>query len=149
MEDLKMKPNYTLKSTVGQTLKANTSLETATKDKHYLYDFSILNNADIDDGKKQEIKAQIIKYTDIACREGMVFSPYDIYTSFGYYSGNFYVKAYPCYAEDGKRKYVIMRLVKLDVIFQERKSIYNDFKTVAEIHDRCESDYAIEELNIA
>ena len=144
-----MKPNYTLKTTVGQTLKANASLETANKDKHYLYDFSILNNADIDEDKKQEIKAQIIKYTDIAWRDHSLFSQSDIYTSFQWYSGECYVKAYPCYTEDGKRKYVIMRLVKLDVVFQERTSIYNDFETVAEIHERCESDYAIEELNIA
>ena len=144
-----MKPNYTLKTTIGQTLKANASLETATKDKHYLYDFSILNNAYIDDDQKQEIKAQIIKYTDVAWRNHSLFSQSDIYTSFQWYSGEYYVKAYPCYTEDGKRKYVIMRLVKLDVVFQERKSIYNDFETVSEIHERCESDYAIEELNIA
>ena len=146
-----MKPNYTLKTTIGQTLKANTILETAEKTKRFLYDFSMLYKTDIEDSTKKEIKAQIIKFTcnSIAFRNGMIFSQNDIYTAFNYYCGNYYVKAYPCYTEDGKQKYVIMRLVKLDVVFQERKSVYNDFETVAEIHEHCESDYEIEELNIA
>jgi len=144
-----MKPDYILKSTIGQTLKANPSLEMTEQNKRYLYDFSILYKTDIDDYKKQEIKAQIIKYVHIAFREGMVFSQYDLYTSFNYYSGNFYVKAYPCYADDGKQKYVIMQLVKLDITFQERKSIYDEFKTIEEIHEQCGHDYEIEELNIA
>ena len=144
-----MKPNYTLKTTVGQTLKANASLETATKDKRYLYDFSILYKTDIDEDKKQEIKAQIIKYTDIAWRDHSLFSQSDIYTSFQWYSGECYVKAYPCYTEDGKRKYVIMRLVKLDIVFKERKSVYDEFETALEVHECCNTDYAIEDLNIA
>jgi hypothetical protein len=144
-----MKPSYTLKTTIGQTLKANASLETANKNKQYLYDFSILYKADIDESKKQEIKAQIIKYSDIVWRDHTLFSQSDIYTSFQWYSGECYVKAYPCYTEDGRRKYVIMRLVKLDIVFQERKSIYDDFETISEVHERCDTDYAIEELNIA
>jgi len=144
-----MKPNYTLKTTIGQTLKANASLEAATKDKRYLYDFSILYKTDIDDAQKQEIKAQIIKYTDVAWRNHSLFSQSDIYTSFQWYSGECYVKAYPCYTEDGKQKYVIMRLVKLDIVLQERKSVYNDFETVSEVHERCDTDYEIKELNIA
>lgn len=144
-----MKPNYILKSTIGQTLKANKNLENAEKNKRYLYDFSILYKLNIDETKKQEIKAQIIKNTDVAWRDGMVFSPYDIYTAFNYYSGNFYVKAYPCYTNDGKQRYVIMRLVKLDITFQERTRLYDEFCTVEEIHECCDMDYEIEELNIA
>ena len=144
-----MKPNYVLKPTIGQTLKANASLETGGQYNKYLYDFSILYKTNIAETQKQEIRTQILKYVHIAFRDGMVFSPYDIYTSFGYYSGNFYVKAYPCYTEDGRQRYVIMRLVKLDVIFQERTRLYDEFQTVKEIHERCDIDYEIEELNIA
>lgn len=144
-----MKPDYTLKPTIAQTLKANASLEKAERNKRYLYDFAILCETDIDEPQKQEIKAQVIKYSDIVFRDGMVCSPYDICTSFNYYSGNFYVKAYPCYTEDGKQKYIIMRLVKLDITFQERTCIYDEFQVTKEIHECCDVDYEIEELNIA
>lgn len=142
-----MQRNYTLKPTVGQTLKANSSLEKVERDKKYLYDFSILYEADIEDEKKQEIKDQIIKYTNVTFRNSAVFNQTD--SRFDRYSGEYYIKAYPCYATDGKRKYVIMRLVKLDVVFYERKCIYDDFDTVSEIHECCDTDYTIEHLNIA
>ena len=116
-----MKPNYALKTTVGQTLKSNASLETAEKNKRFLYDFSLLYESSLPDGKTQEIKMQIVKYVDIAFRESSLFSQSD--SQFDYYSGECYVKAYPCYTKDGRQKYVIMRLVKLDIVFKERKSV--------------------------
>lgn len=151
-----MTTEYNLKRTIGQTMKSNPYLEKISPEnsgkysKRFLFDFSLLNNANIQPEPLQEIKAQIMKYCNsVTSRELAIFRPRDIYTVFEWYSGYAYIKPHMCYDEHGKQVYVIMELVKIDLVFSEKKTIYDQLEVVREIHEFSATNNAIEELNIA
>ena len=151
-----MRTEYNLQATPAQALKANTQLEkisteyTNKYNKNLLFDFSILEGHGLSAGKIQEIKNQCMKYCGITSKECFVFDPRGVYGTFEYYSGDILFKPYTVYSDSkNKRIYVIMEAVKADIVFCERKSIYDEFVNTLEIHEHRGNNNALEDIEIA
>jgi len=148
--------NYTLLDTVGKTLKANKELfqiEKYYEDKYknnYLYDLSLLDDKNISTEDMEDIKKECMKCLTMAFKEVFVWSKSDIYMSFNYFSGSLYFKPTTVYSNaKNKRVYVIMQLVKVDIIFKNRNSLYNDYTVTNEIHETIAYNMESIDLEIA
>ena len=140
--------NYILSDSPTKTAKAN-KLE---KRDNYLFDFSLLDKTVTNSNYLKEIKEQAMKNTfSITSQFVPVFKNSDIYTDFNTYSGNLYFKPFPVYSNTkNKQCYIIFQLVKIEhLVFQQRKSIYDEYKTIQEINEQIDDNDEIEDIRIA
>ena len=146
--------NYVLSDSPTKTAQANKfeRLEQGKGNPHYLFDFSLLDKTIFNSNYLKEIKEQAMKNTfSITSQFVPVFKNSDIYTDFNTYSGNLYFKPFPVYSNTkNKQCYIIFQLVKIEhLVFQQRKSIYDEYKTIQEINEQIDDNDEIEDISIA
>ena len=80
-----------------------------------------------------------------------LFKNSDIFTDFNTYSGNLYFKPFPVYSDSkNKQLYIIFQLVKIEhLVFQQRKSLYDEYTIEQEINEQINNNDVIEDINIA
>jgi hypothetical protein len=140
--------NYILSDSPTKTAKAN-KLE---KRDNYLFDFSLLDKTVSNSEYLKDIKQQVMDHMNsIAFHFVPVSKNSDVCTDYDTYHGNLYFKPFPVYSDSkNKQCYVIFQLVKIEyLVFQQRKSIYDEYKTIQEINEQIDDNDEIEDISIA
>ena len=140
--------NYILSDSPTKTAKAN-KLE---KRDNYLFDFSLLDKTVTNSNYCKDIKQYVMDHMNsMAFHFVPISKNSDICTDYDTYHGNLYFKPFPVYSDSkNKQCYVIFQLVKIEyLVFQQRKSIYDEYTTVQEINEQIADNDMIEEINIA
>ena len=151
-----MKHNYILLDTVGKTLKANKQLVKIDKayenslNKNHLYDFTLLEQFNIETKILDSLKLDSMKYSHKINRFTLIMSTDNYNKSFEHIIGNVWFKAITVYS-DTKQKYIytIMQLVKCELYHKNRESLYDELEIINKYEDQIGYENSIEHEEIA
>lgn len=118
---------YNLFKTVKKTAKENNLViaENNIATAKTLFDFSELDNIDIQEWEKEVIKTDALECVRAYNKESFYGAEYDTFTSC---MGMTVYIPHRIYRKDGKHLYNIMQLVKITHTHSERKSVYSDWE---------------------
>lgn len=113
---------YKIFKTAAKTAKENNLV---FKDKENIFDFSLLDAMEISDREKEHIKEHDLKYVSAAFKESFYGTKFDNFSACIGSSLYYVQKVFS--ATNGKIRYRIFTLAKIEHNTQERTCIYDEY----------------------